>query len=122
MTFTGATINYSIGQMVGDIPKAGRDFFTNDTTPGVNCGTPASRPSTCTTGQAYWETQQSCTNLTGMVGDHPAQPISGKLFRCVSTNTWDTGTIPLPYPHPLRAEASSPATLLAAPTNLRFFN
>ncbi|MGZ3792602.1 MAG: hypothetical protein ACXVCP_09645 [Bdellovibrio sp.] len=120
MSFTGDTIPFNIGQMVGDIPKAGRDFFTNTTVPGIGCGPLASLPSICTTGQGFWATQQSCSDLTGMVGAHPANPISGKLYRCIATNTWDAGTAPLPYPHPLRAETLV-VTTLAAPKNLRIF-
>ena len=91
----------------GDIPLSGRDFFTDTSSPGITAGTLANRPATCSTGQGYWATNQSTTNLTGMVGAHPATPISGTLYRCVTPNTWDSGRSPLPYPHPLRAESST---------------
>jgi hypothetical protein len=74
---------------------------------GIGCGTLAARPSTCTTGVGYWATNQSCTNLTGMVGDHPAAAIAGTLYRCTDNKTWDSGSTPLPYPHPLIDRASS---------------
>ena len=85
---------------------AGVDFFADDSSPGVFCGTLANRPATCTAGQGYWATNQSCTDLTGMVGASPALPIAGTLNRCTSANKWDSGVSPLPYPHPLRAGAS----------------
>jgi hypothetical protein len=89
---------------VGGIPAAGVDFFTDTSSPSVGCGTLAKRPTTCSTGQGYWATNQSCTDLTGMVGAHPATPIAGTLYKCASTNTWVSIGSPLPYPHPLRAE------------------
>jgi hypothetical protein len=103
LNLTGAIMGYSVGpETVGGYPLAGRDFFTESTSPGISCGTPANRPATCTNGQGYWATTQSCVNLAGMVGTHPSVPISGTLYRCGATNTWDSGSTPLPYPHPLR--------------------
>jgi hypothetical protein len=95
---------------------AGVDFFFDGSSPGVGCGPLTNRPATCAPGQAWWATSQSCTNLTGMVGAHPATPIAGTLYRCASTGRWASGVSPLPYPHPLRAEAGG---ALAAPRNLR---
>jgi hypothetical protein len=91
----------------GDIPKLGRDLFLDSSSPGVSCGTLASRPATCSNGQGYWATNQSCTDLTGMVGAHPATPISGTLYRCTASG-WDSGKTPLPYPHPLADSSSNP--------------
>jgi len=71
---------------------------------GMGCGTLASRPGTCTTGVGYWATNQSCTNLTGMVGANPAAPISGTLYKCTAPNTWTAYYTPYTYPHPLRSE------------------
>jgi hypothetical protein len=85
------------------------DFATSPTT-GMGCG--ASRPATCTTGVAYWETSQSCADVTGMVGVSPATPISGTLYKCTNTNTWTAYYTPYTYPHPM---AETPA----APTNVR---
>ncbi|MGZ3746416.1 MAG: hypothetical protein ACXWRE_03640 [Pseudobdellovibrionaceae bacterium] len=100
------------------IPAPGTDFFTESTSPGIGCGPLAGRPSSCTVNQGYWATDQACNNLTGMVGDHPAAPISGTLYTCTATNTWDAGHSPLAYPHPLRAEVSGILTL-SPPSNLR---
>lgn len=69
---------------------------------GVGCGTLANRPATCTTGVAYWSTDQSCSDLTGMVGANPSTPISGTLYKCTATNTWEAYYKPYTYPHPLR--------------------
>lgn len=86
--------------------KQNRDYYdyisSFDGKSGVGCGTPASRPATCSIGVAYWATNQSCTNLDGMVGVHPATPISGKLYKCTATNTWSAYFTPYTYPHPLR--------------------
>ena len=67
-----------------------QDAASFNGTSGIGCGTLANRPATCTTGVGYWATNQSCTNLTGMVGAHPANPISGTLYRCIAANTWDS--------------------------------
>lgn len=88
-------------------------------TSGIGCGTLAARPSTCNPGVGYWATTQSCSNLTGLVGDHPATPIAGTLYRCTAAKTWDSGASPLPYPHPLRGAVASHPLPLLPPTNLR---
>ena len=72
---------------------------------GVGCGILANRPTTCTTGVAYWATNQSCTDMTDMVGVNPATPISGTLYKCTATDTWTEYYEPYTYPHPLRTEA-----------------
>jgi hypothetical protein len=73
----------------------------SDITSGVGCGPLANRPTNCTTGTAYWATNQPCSDLTGMVGRNPATPISGTLYKCTSPNTWTAYYTPLVYPHPL---------------------
>lgn len=100
-----------------------RDYFSDkyatfDGTSGVGCGNAAAfaKLTTCTTGVAYWVTDQSCTSLTGMVGRNPATPISGKLYKCKATNTWQSAGeayTPYEYPHYLAG------TLPSAPTNVR---
>jgi hypothetical protein len=70
---------------------------------GVGCGTLAARPATCTTGVGYWATDQSCSDLTDMVGAKPAMPISGTLYTCTAGETWAAYYTPYKYPHPLTA-------------------
>ena len=82
------------------------DFFNYtedfDGSSGVGCGTLPQRPSTCTTGVGYWATNQSCSNLSGMVGANPLTPISGTLYKCTAPDTWTAYYTPYTYPHPLR--------------------
>jgi len=90
---------------------------TLKTNAGVGCGTLAARPATCTTGVAYWATNQSCTDMTDMVGINPETPISGTLYKCTSTDHWDSYYTPYTYPHPLRTEAYD-TVAPASPTGL----
>lgn len=83
-------------------------------TTGVGCGPLANRPTSCTTGVGYWATNQSCTDLTGMVGANPSTPIAGTLYKCTSTNTWTAYYTPYTYPHSLRDD-----TRPLPPSNLR---
>ncbi len=92
--------------------KENRDYYRHDTTncaaggascsKGVGCGPLTARPATCTTGVAYWATNQSCTDMTGMSGANPTTPISGTLYKCTAPNTWTAHYTPYTYPHPLR--------------------
>ena len=88
--------------------KANRDFYdynpTFNGTSGMGAGSLASRPTTCTTGVAYWATNQSTSDLTGMVGTNPRTPISGTLYKCTATNTWTAYFTPYIYPHPLSSQ------------------
>ena len=85
-----------------------REYFKHnesfDGTVGVGCGAIGNRPNTCTTGVGYWATDQSCTDLTGMVGTNPTTPISGTLYKCTATDTWTEYYTPYTYPHSLRGE------------------
>jgi hypothetical protein len=87
-----------------NIPTEGRDFFDDTTNSGVRCGTLGNIPTTCTTGQGYWATSQSCISLSGMVGVNPAIPISGILYKCTALNTWTAFYTPYTYPHPFRTD------------------
>jgi hypothetical protein len=93
-----------------------------DGTVGMGAGPLASRPSTCTKGTGYWATNQSCTNLTGMVGANPSTPISGTLYKCTSTDTWTAYYTPYTYPHPLRGENTQQTFSLATGWNWISFN
>lgn len=84
---------------------------------GMGCGKLASRPATCAIGVAYWATNQSCTDMTGLVGVNPSTPIAGTLYKCTATNTWTEYYTPYTYPHPLRTEAND-VIAPASPTGL----
>jgi hypothetical protein len=82
-------------------------------TPGVGCGTTLT--ATCTTGDGYWLTAQSCTSIASHVGVSPSAPISGTFYRCKATNTWssevaDGGFVPLAYPHPFLSVPAAPSS------------
>jgi hypothetical protein len=64
------------------------------TGPGVGHGALANRPTTCSTGVAYWATDQGNWNQSGSGGQ-------GELYICTATNTWALHYMPYTYPHPL---------------------
>ena len=110
VNISGSLISLGVTTRIGGVPNANQDFWTDITGSGVSCGTLANRPSTCTAGQGYWATEQSCTDLTGMVGVDPTTPISGTLYKCTATNTWTEFYTPLEYPHPLTLSKPNPPT------------
>lgn len=92
-----------------------RDFY-NETasfngTVGVGSGTLASRPSTCTTGVAYWATDQGSWNNSGSGGQ-------GQLYKCTATDTWSLYYTPYTYPHPLQATATAPTVTTTTATSI----
>jgi hypothetical protein len=103
-TSTQVSVNISAGE---DCPggdynsthiQANRDYYNYTAsfngTSGVGTGSLASRPSTCTTGVAYWATDQGNWNHSGSGGQ-------GVLYKCTATNTWTLYYTPYTYPHPL---------------------
>jgi hypothetical protein len=80
---------------------------------GVRSGTKGAIPATCTTGMAYWATDEGTWNSATAGAD-------GRLYRCSSTNTWTLYYTPANYPHPwtVGTEPEAPA----APTNLRILS
>ncbi|MBN1379591.1 MAG: hypothetical protein JXA04_10190 [Gammaproteobacteria bacterium] len=63
-----------------------------DGTENVGWGTLTNRPTTCTSGVAYWATDEGTWNSLGE---------DGVLYKCSSTNNWIKHYTPYPYPHPL---------------------
>ncbi len=102
---------------------ANRDFYnespnqaaqTSPTSPfsgatGTGHGTLANRPTTCTTGVAYWATDQGSWNTSGSGGQ-------GELFKCTATNTWTLAYTPYTYPHPLITGGGSGSSVIQTPS------
>jgi hypothetical protein len=93
---------------------------------GISMGTLAARPASCTPGTGYWATNQSTTDLTGMVGMNPTTVIAGTLYQCGNVayggtsgtaNTWTSIFTPLAYPHSLRGAVDTIPP--SAPTGVR---
>jgi hypothetical protein len=92
-----------------------RDWYTTNSafngTAGVGSGPIASRPSTCTTGVAYWATNEGEWNSLQAGPD-------GRLYKCTATNTWSLYYTPYPYPHPWQGSGTAPEAP-GPPSNLR---
>jgi len=65
-----------------------------DGTTGIGVGLKAARPATCTTGVAYWATDEN------------------KLYKATSTNVWTEYYVPYIYPHPLRGAGNTQYMIL----------
>jgi hypothetical protein len=90
-----------------------RDYYTDhgntncnqgagSCTAGVGSGTRAQRPANCTTGVAWWSTDQggNWNTSNGTAND-------GTLDICTATNTWTNAAYtPYTYPHPLQGAAA----------------
>ena len=86
-----------------------RPLASFDGSHGVSIGTYAQMMAISPTvrGVGFWVTTQSATDLTGMVGRHPATPISGTLYRCTAPGVWTAWYTPTPYPDSLRLKSAS---------------
>jgi len=111
-------------QWGGNKLRENENFWNHNTgfngTLGMGCGTLANRPKTCTEGVGYWATDQSCSQVPeASVGKAPKTPISGTLYRCVATNSWQEYYTPYTYPHPLRTGETE---ILSAPKGFKLVN
>ncbi len=118
---TGASLPSPLFQPYGNLSgvvNANRDYYDYTSsfngTSGVGSGTLASRPSTCTTGVAYWATDQGSWNVSSNGTGN------GVLYQCSATNTWTIYYTPYTYPHPLEqgTQGSGPPTTPAPPTDV----
>lgn len=114
----GGTVNAnnSAGRVVAD-----RDYYlpasgvqTSPTSPfngttGCGWGTLANRPTTCTTGVAYFATDQGSWNQTASNPNFGVNMngASGVLYIATATDTWTESYVPYTYPHPLRGETGA---------------
>jgi len=113
--WTGSSsVFWSVGSSTAQL-QSNRDFYLwcNASSPsgctsafngtvGTGTGTLASRPSTCTTGVAYWATDQGNWNTASTAGPQSSVVgVQGELFKCTATNTWTLFYTPYTYPHPL---------------------
>lgn len=112
---TPTVVTYSNGST--NLVVANRDYYeqasgiqTSPTSPfngtvGVGWGTLANRPTTCTTGVAYFATDQGSWN-TSTSNPYGVQQngADGVLYKATATNTWTLYYEPYTYPHPLRGD------------------
>ncbi len=87
-----------VGNDIGNPIQANRDYYNYMASfsgaSGMGVGILANRPSTCTTGVAYWATDVGEWNSNKPGPD-------GQLYKCNTTNTWTLYYTPYTYPHPL---------------------
>jgi hypothetical protein len=114
-TFVSGWGNLTFSDNSGGRVVSDRDYYapasgvqTNnhspfDGTTGTGWGTLANRSTTCTTGVAYFATDQGSWN-TSASNPYGVQQngASGVLYKCTAPNTWTLYYTPYTYPHPLQ--------------------
>jgi hypothetical protein len=108
---TGCTPSCPLQQVSNHIPN--RDFYNYAAANNPDCGSGfngtcglgvgpiAARPATCTTGVAYWATDEGEWWAANPGAD-------GRLYKCTSPNTWTLHYTPYTYPHPLTGTGAPP--------------
>lgn len=95
------------GQSSSDFIVENREWYkqndTFDGTTGVGIGARASRPATCTTGTAWWVSDQG----SAMTSTTTGLTVQGVLDICTGTNTWTNGSYQMSYPHSLATVTGS---------------
>lgn len=87
-------LNVGVDEVTGSTIVRDRDYY-EDANGGVGVGAIGSRSSTCTTGQAYWATDEGEWWAANAGAD-------GRLYKCTATNTWTLYYTPATYPHTLQ--------------------
>jgi hypothetical protein len=111
-TLNGVETDTASGSTNAAHVQANRDYYTFTSTfngtSGAGSGPVASRPTTCTTGVAFWATDQGFwnTKTPGVA--------AGQLYTCTATNVWTLFYTPFTYPYPSSATGPLPPTSVKA--------
>jgi hypothetical protein len=112
---------------INDYPRLNWNVFeyypTFNGTAGMGCGSSLPNPAGYAERVGYWVTNQSCSSVSGLVGDIVSNPsraaITGSLYQ-IQSGSWVKIYTPYTYPHPLRnGSGSSDTTPPAAPKNVK---
>ena len=120
-SFGGNGYNMGVVSGIGSQIIANRDYYeesknqsaqNSPTSPfngssGAGHGTKVHRPTTCTTGVAYWAEDEGDWNTTNTTIPGTPGYTQGNLYICTATNTWTLHYTPYTYPHPLVTGSTS---------------